>query len=289
MTKPIKKYNFKESVKNRVEIVSLEQLTENQPHLIFTPHRTDFYHIFLFEDCAPTHTVDFRSIPIVPYSMLFVGEGRVHLFDNEKPYNGKVLIFTEEVFTNAGYASNDLKNSQLFNDIEDNLLLLPTDSLKSQLTIIISLLTAELANVNSINSHAILKNYIHNLLLMCERETHDTRAPQADVIDFTFVSDFKRFVDAHYTEHLAVSDYSKKLLITEKRLTAATNKILGKTAKEIISERVVLEAKRLLIHSGNSIKMIAAVLGFEDSAYFSRYFKKHSGKSPVEFREQFLN
>ena len=74
----------------------------------------------------------------------------------------------------------------------------------------------------------------------------------------------------------------------EKRLGQATTKILGKTPKEIINDRILLEAKRLLVHTQLSIKEIGQDLGFDDPAYFVRYFKKNSALTPVEFRESYL-
>jgi AraC-like DNA-binding protein len=83
----------------------------------------------------------------------------------------------------------------------------------------------------------------------------------------------------------SVSGYASQMNVSEKRLTAATTKTVGKSPKTIIDERVMLEVKRLLIHTNLSIKEIGYDLGFEDPAYFIKYFRKHTGKTPIEFRE----
>ena len=59
---------------------------------------------------------------------------------------------------------------------------------------------------------------------------------------------------------------------------------VGATTAQMIRERVILEAKRLLAHSDAQVALVGAQLGFEDPAYFSRCFKKHTGRTPVEFR-----
>ena len=64
---------------------------------------------------------------------------------------------------------------------------------------------------------------------------------------------------------------------------------MGKTPKEIINERILLEAKRFLVYSHLTIKEIGQDLGFEDPAYFVRYFKKNTETTPVEFREKYLS
>jgi hypothetical protein len=75
----------------------------------------------------------------------------------------------------------------------------------------------------------------------------------------------------------------------EKRLGQATSKVLGKTPKELINDRTLLEAKRLLVHGNQSIKEIGFYLGFEEPTNFIKYFRKHTDKTPVEFRESYLS
>ena len=82
--------------------------------------------------------------------------------------------------------------------------------------------------------------------------------------------------------------YCEKLFVTEKRLNKATTQILGKTPKQMIDERLLLEAKRLLVHETHTIKEIAYELGFDEPTNFIKYFRKHTQKSPTEFRENSL-
>jgi AraC-like DNA-binding protein len=75
--------------------------------------------------------------------------------------------------------------------------------------------------------------------------------------------------------------------VSEKKLNKATNQVLGKSPKEIIDERVVLEAKRLLVHTSKSIKEVGFELGFDEPTNFIKYFKKHVGRTPIEFKGSF--
>ena len=86
---------------------------------------------------------------------------------------------------------------------------------------------------------------------------------------------------------MSVHDYSLLLHVTESRLTSVTKRITGITAGQFVQERSLLEAKRLLIHSGATVSQIAFQLGFDDPAYFSRFFKKGAGRSPKEFKAAF--
>ena len=91
----------------------------------------------------------------------------------------------------------------------------------------------------------------------------------------------------NYITQKRVGFYCQELNITPKRLNKATSNIFGKTPKNIIDERVLLESKRLLAHTSESIKEISFSLGFEELTNFIKYFKKHTKKTPVEFREEF--
>jgi AraC family transcriptional regulator, transcriptional activator of pobA len=97
---------------------------------------------------------------------------------------------------------------------------------------------------------------------------------------------FNDLLEADFKTQKQVAYYANKIIITEKRLNQATTNIIGKTPKEIIDARVLLEAKRILAHTNESIKEIAYQLGFEEPTNFIKYFKKHTAFTPTEFREQ---
>jgi AraC-like DNA-binding protein len=83
-------------------------------------------------------------------------------------------------------------------------------------------------------------------------------------------------------------DYAAKMNITPNYLNALCRKKSGKSAGELIRQRILLEAKRLLAHSTMSISEIAFQLGFEDNSYFGRYFRRYTRLTPGEFRQQQL-
>jgi AraC family transcriptional regulator, transcriptional activator of pobA len=98
---------------------------------------------------------------------------------------------------------------------------------------------------------------------------------------------FKNLLDDQFRKLKTVSGYAGQMAVSEKRLTQATSTTVGKTPKELIDERVLLEIKRLLVHTSLSIKEIGYELGFEEPTNFIKYFKKHEGKTPIEFRESY--
>lgn len=289
MADEIKKVKFKRNADLQVEVVPLQTLTSvSKVHLV-TPHRTNFYHIFLFENCQPTHFVDFEPINIQPYSLLFIDKDRVHQFDQLLKYDGRVLIFTEDFFCTTETDTKFLRSSILFNDLADK----PTIKLnKTDFEKYINIcksITEELCLPADNSKHILLKNLLHNFLLLAEREKRKqgfTEMKKGADLDYTLL--FRNLLETNYTKLKSVNDYAKIICISEKRLGQATSKMLGKSPKEIINDRILLEAKRLLVHTNLSIKEIGQELGFEDPAYFVRYFKKNTETTPVEFRETYL-
>ncbi len=96
-------------------------------------------------------------------------------------------------------------------------------------------------------------------------------------------------IDKNYSDHLNVQQYSEKLNLSPNYLNALCKKETGKTAIQLIHERILLEARRLLYSTNLSVKEISFSLQFEDVAYFNRFFKKNMAVTPLEYRQQFQN
>lgn len=99
------------------------------------------------------------------------------------------------------------------------------------------------------------------------------------------VDRFRGMVDERFRQRLPMEDYAAALGITVGHLSRLCRECLGMSSLDVINARIVHEAERELVYSTLSIKQVAAVLGFSDDAYFGRFFKKHTGQKPTEFRE----
>jgi len=98
---------------------------------------------------------------------------------------------------------------------------------------------------------------------------------------------FQRFnmrVEAHYLEHWALNQYAAVLGVTEARLNDICPRVAGMPSKRLVFDRLMQEAKRLLVFSGGSVNEICYQLGFKDPAYFSRFFARHARMTPGEYR-----
>jgi AraC family transcriptional activator of pobA len=94
----------------------------------------------------------------------------------------------------------------------------------------------------------------------------------------------RQLIEDHYREHWPVGAYADALAISQARLNRMCKSFAGKSAGELVQDRLALEAQRHLIYTSASTAMIAYELGFQDPAYFSRFFKRRVGMAPGRFR-----
>ncbi|MFG6668210.1 4-hydroxyphenylacetate catabolism regulatory protein HpaA [Halomonas sp. HNIBRBA4712] len=98
---------------------------------------------------------------------------------------------------------------------------------------------------------------------------------------------FRRFnleIEAHFTAHWTLAAYARALNVTEARLNAVCRRIAGVPSKRVIHDRLMQEARRLLTFTRMSVNEIAYRLGFKDPAYFCRFFARHAGTTPSNYR-----
>jgi len=102
----------------------------------------------------------------------------------------------------------------------------------------------------------------------------------------SIISALEHLIEQHYSEHQPVIFYAEQLHVSVSQLNVITRQQLNKSVIELVKERLIAEARRLLAYSTKSVSEIAWQLNFSDNSYFSRFFKKHSGMSPEAFRRQ---
>jgi AraC-like DNA-binding protein len=284
--KEIRKYKFKSSLSVGFEIISISDLYRRNRKIITKPHRTDFYQIIWIQHGNPTHHINFSPVDLMSHSLLFLSKNWVHVFDTLEEYEGKVILFTEEFYCRNMIDSTYLNSTILYNNVYRISPIGIRECVKDQFAAILQQMETELDNQKDKHQPLILKNLLGNLLMIAEREVIEQRfneikpSPELD-----YLTQFKELLEKNFKINKSVSKYASELNISGKTLNKATTLILSKTPKEMIDERVVLEAKLLLAYNTSSVKEIAFDLGFEELTNFIKYFRKHTLTTPTEFRE----
>lgn len=285
MSTNLKRYGFKEGLTSGIEIVRLSDLYQNHYKKLIKPHRTDFYHIIWFQEGNPNHLVDFQSVKISPDTILFLAKDVVQSFEENVSFEGMAILFTEDFFCKTPGDIKLLKTSILFND----LLAIPkihVPELTSPIRKLFSQIQNEIGRKPDDFQLEILRNTLRNLLLQAERKRRQQGFKEIKRgADLDYLLEFKQLLQEKFISKKMVKEYAQEMHITEKRLSQATATILGKTPKQLITDRLLLEAKRHLAHSHLNVKEISFELGFEEPTNFIKFFRKYAGKTPLKFRE----
>ncbi|HVU99586.1 MAG TPA: AraC family transcriptional regulator [Puia sp.] len=115
----------------------------------------------------------------------------------------------------------------------------------------------------------------------------EKRANKHRELQLAHIRRLNALIDDNFKDIKSPASYAKKMFMSEKNLNLICKVIMNKTVSIVITERVVLEAKRMLIHTNMNIIQISLDLGYTDNSYFSRIFKKTTRETPLEFREHY--
>lgn len=287
MTGDIQKYGFKEGLPHEFEIIDLGELLHDFSKDLTVPHRTEFYQIIWFQKGTPTHMVDFNLVPIKQNTLLFLDKNSIQRFDYTTDMEGVVILFTDSFFCKSEADTKFLRSSMLFNDLH-SIATIKARDLTSIFANFFQLMALELKNPIDHYQSDILRNYLQNFLLLSERERENQNSTNVyKGADLEYVIRFRDLLDQQFQEQKSVSKYALQMNISQKRLNVATLKVMDITPKQMIDSRVLLEAKRLLVHTSNSVKEVGFKLGFEEPTNFVKYFRKHYKVTPTEFRNSF--
>jgi AraC-like DNA-binding protein len=134
-------------------------------------------------------------------------------------------------------------------------------------------------------SEAILRHLLTALLLRVDQAASRDQAVSAALVQHDTFTRFRRALETSYMQTRAVQDYADRLGCAPRTLNRATLAMAGMPVKRYIDERVTLEAKRLLAHTTLHVAAIATRLGFTEPTNFVKFFRRHTGRLPGEFRE----
>lgn len=287
MKEHIEKYQFKEGLPLEFEILDLNKPMREKNEMLTQSHRAQFYQLLWIEKGKGTHLIDFNPIEMEDDTLIFVPFNSVNRFDKDGLYEGKAVLFTDSFFCKNQQDVQFLHASMLFSDLY-NVSKMKINPQHSQLHVFLNAMETEYQRQGDKSQYQMLHNMLHIFLLQAEREMRkqgfEELVPSANL---DYLMRFKELLEAKFREEKSVNKYANALSISVKQLHKATTTLLEKTPKQIIDERVVLEAKRLLVHSNQSIKEIAYELGYDEPTNFIKYFRKHSNNTPSEFRVQF--
>ena len=264
-------------------LIYIRNLNNCPPSYLNDPGRKDFFEIVWLKNEDPLHALKLEDSNVKGDWIYLIPPYRVHQL-NKAGKNGELISFKREILE-EGDKEFLLDLFKIFN-VQGEFSCLRMDAEAA----------ADLSNVYKLLSEEynkgpenlpIVKTLLKALLLKLI-QIKDLEFTDHD-INQTRVYEFLMLLESNFLTVRNTDFYAGKLGISSKRLNQILKDKLDKTGMQIIHDRIILEAKRLIIHSEQTIKEISFELGFSDRPYFSRFFKKQTGESPDSFQKQVHN
>ncbi|MVT12159.1 AraC family transcriptional regulator [Chitinophaga tropicalis] len=237
----------------------------------------------IFLEAGSEITVDFNTYQLKQPALFFVNIGQWYKLSG----TGTLLYYNRDFYCIQIHDKEVACDGILYNNVYD----IPVVHLDEEAAAITRRTLSEIkkeATQDDSGMEEMLRILLKQIIIRSTRiwkkvhEPGDKNEPQ----DMEFIRKFSQLVEAHYTQHHNVADYAAMLNITPKALGKRISKHSTISPNDIIKNRIILEAKRLLIHTDLTVKEIGYKLGYDDPAYFVRLFTNQTDTSPLLFRKQ---
>ncbi|MBL7778178.1 MAG: helix-turn-helix domain-containing protein [Chitinophagales bacterium] len=245
-------------------------------------HRHGYWSVFVFLEGSGTHLIDFTELKIKPGTVHFVLPGQIHALNGGKNFFGYAIMFTEEFFLLRDETKSLLMKLFSFMDAGKPAILEMGNANREYFTHLFSLFELETKNAGSQQSTALLDL----LAVFVNKCVHLLQLPATNTgKEPLYYIRFRHEVEKNFRTVHTVAEYAAMLHTNSKNLNELTQTFAGRTALEFIHERLLVEAKRMLLYADKPMKQIAYELHFTDAAHFTKFFKQKTGHTPLEFRE----
>lgn len=277
-------FNFLRNIHGTELLVDLGRIETLTNYILDSSrHRITFYEILVITQGAGTFTLDDLSIPLSPGTVVITCPYQVRMWHVAQPVKGFSFFF-EADFLNAYFRDPVFIHRFAFFDYtrpSPALDLGPSTALDKCVDVLHDV-EAEIRALRGDSSHILraLLYYLIGLLDRVYRQQHHVSPQELP----TLVYRFKKLIDRHIRSWHTVKSYTHALQVSANHLTKLTKTHLLATPAEMITQRLVLEAKRDLQFSDQTVSEIAFDLGFSDPSNFNRFFKRHTGQSPRTYR-----
>ncbi len=261
-------------------------LTEKEAEKIaYSPeglHSHDFEELIICMEGILEHFIDFKTTNYDAPLVSFVTKGKIHRVI-PKPKNGNCKIwlikFKSEFIPETTF--------QLYSYYHDHATIkMQEGECFKRMVALNEMMYNEMQQATP--DFSIIRHLLSALFAMIESERKKTETDETGIRktqNITF-KNFLKILEENFHRPEGVEFYAEKLFMSTRNLNFICQNILQKSVSEIIETRKLIEAKNLLINSDKTISEIGFELGYNEKAYFSNVFKKKSGQTPTEFRDE---
>lgn len=255
----------------------------NEPWEKPAPDRHTFYALFWVTEGEGFHHIDYTGYVIRPQTLYLMRPGQSHFFEVEERPLGISIFFLEEFL----YLNNQFQPTELFYLIDRcPALYLPSPQATILQRIVDQLLTE--FEEQPLSYLDALQHLTQLLLIYVRRFYYQPNSALSEPTAATHLSSqFQRLVDQNFLTTHHLQSYADLLGVTSGYLSEQVKAVTGASAGQVIRQRITNEAKRLLAHTQLTVTEICRHLGFKDSSYFARFFRRETGEPPLAFRRTY--
>lgn len=258
--------------------IRVERLEDRLNPKVGFPHKHDFFQLIVMKGGSGKHQIDFVTHRVSAQSIFIMKPGQVHTWELSSRVTGMMIEFNRDAFTRGSQelisVMSDLRSSP-------DALTIKNAKISDELKSLAEEMFIEFQHPRHY-SEVILSYLLPLFVTKLLRQCGETNALKDD----DRAERFKILVEENFRQEHRVEFYAKSMASSPKALTMQITRLLGKAPRTIIQDRVLLEARRLLAFSQLSIAEIGFELGFDDSNYFTRFFRQHEKVSPAVFRKK---
>jgi AraC-like DNA-binding protein/mannose-6-phosphate isomerase-like protein (cupin superfamily) len=246
-------------------------------------HKHNFYSSMLVTSGSGTHTIDFKTFQVKPGYVFLMHPGQVHKYELSADIEG-YKIFHTKAFYNQYFTHEKVERLSFF-QVGSTPLIILQEPLFPKIEAIFRDLLKEYESEQIMKFDKICS--LLNVLYISLSQLYPLQKNKISQNHRKQLKDLEEFIEKNYKNMKSAGQYAELMKMGPKNLNRIVKLNLDKTTSQLIDERIVLEAKRMLIHSDLTISQIAFELGYTDNPYFYRVFKKKIGETPTEFRKKF--
>lgn len=257
-------------------------LKDNHNH-IEKPHKHNFYVSILFTKGTGTHDIDFNQYQIKPGAVFMLSPMQTHSWNLSEDIDGYIFFHSQE-FLDIHLITDSIRDYPVFrSSIYPNAVYLQAEEITS-LEYLLQTMLVEVSQSkwkrNEMLVNMTSQFYIYNNRVLLAEENFKKLVNNQYSAHFLH---FEALLEKQFKSEKSAAAYADSLNMTQKHLNRICKTMVNQTTTDIILNRVLLEAKRMLIYSTKNLAEIAMSLGYEDYSYFSRIFKRKVGETPKDF------
>jgi AraC family transcriptional regulator, transcriptional activator of pobA len=247
--------------------------------------RHNYFSLIWVTEGSGTLRADFSEYLFEKNSLLAFAPYQPFMISDATAIKGTVICFHSDFFCILKHHKEVSCSGVLFNNIYSPPIALVDEASAATFTLVLNQLRTEMQNV-ALAQYELLVSYLKIFLITASRmKAHQQNLQNENIKEPYILQNLRDAIEEHFRTKHSASSYADLLNISEKALAKIAKTHFNKTLTELISERIIIEAKLELYLTNKPVKEIASELGYEDEHYFSRFFKTNADVSPQMYRD----